>query len=344
MRRNRRFRLAPAATVGIAIATAGLAVMLSLTEASAFSRTHAAASAGAGASVTAPTVVAAAPALIVNRVPADQPTPAPAPTPNLTPTATPRAAPSAAQLGADLQGLASQSGAQVSVTLIELGPGAGPVTWSLNGGGQFTAASTYKLPLLMAEAQGIAAGSLKAADVVCYQALDWEDGWYEDYVDGSCYQRQVLATRVGQYSDNTAAHILVRELGGADALNAYARAHGAHASSFYEPNTTTSADLAALWADEAAGRAGGPAAQSWLYPLLTQTNYECGIPDGSAPNAVVVHKVGFINGVVNDAALVRSGATASYILVVCTDGPGGESGYALISSIAARVATYEASR
>ena len=338
MRRNRQFRLAPVATVGIAIATAGLAAMLSLTEASAFTRNHAA----AGASATTPTVVAAAPALIVNRVTADPPTPAPAAP--ATPTQAPRPAPSAAQLGADIQGLASQSGAQVSVTLIQLGPGAGPMTWSLNGGGQFTAASTYKLPLLMAEAQGIAAGSLKPADVVCYQALDWEDGWYEDYVDGSCYQRQVLATRVGQYSDNTAAHILVRELGGADALNAYARAHGAHASSFYEPNTTNSADLAALWADEAAGRAGGAVAQSWLYPLLTQTNYERGIPDGSAPSAVVVHKVGFINGVVNDAALVRSGATAPYILVVCTDGPGGESGYALISSIAARVATYEASR
>src|SRR5439155_16488960 len=122
-----------------------------------------------------------------------------------------------------------------------------------------------------------------------------EDGWYDDYSSGRCFTRQELARRVGQTSDNTAAHILVRYLGGSPALDAYVRAHGATASKFWIPNTTTAADLGRLWRDEAGGNAGGPAAQAWLYPLLTDTVFEDGIPAGLPGSEVVAHKVGEID-------------------------------------------------
>ena len=35
--------------------------------------------------------------------------------------------------------------------------------------------------------------------------------------------------------------------GGTSALNKYAQGHGAKESAFYDPNTTTSSDLARLW-------------------------------------------------------------------------------------------------
>lgn len=268
----------------------------------------------------------------------------PAPTPAPAPTPTPKPAPSTDALAADLTALASAAGAGLGVSLVQLGAGAGPISFTYNGDQQFTAASTYKLPILMYEAQGIASGALKPDDQLCFQDSDYEDGWFDDYAEGACFSRQELAVRTGRFSDNTAAHILADEFGGSDGVNAYAAAHGAVNSQLMDPNFTTPNDLAALWADEAAGKAGGTAAQAWLYPILTNTEYESGIPAGVLAGSTVVHKVGFIDGVVNDAALVRGGPTGDYILVVMTDGEGGDAGYQLIAEVSARIARFEASR
>lgn len=195
----------------------------------------------------------------------------------------------------------------------------------------------------MAEAQGIATGRLHTYDKLCYRSSDFEPGHFEDYDPGECFRRDVLAQRVGHWSDNTAAHILVRYLGGGTALNAYARSMGAKESQFYYPNTTTSSDLARLWASEARGAAGGRAAQSWLYPLLTKTAFETGIPAGT-PSAPVVHKIGDLGKNLHDAALVVNGRRGPYVLVICSDGLGVSAGWSLLARIAKRVWQYESAR
>ncbi|HEX6350625.1 MAG TPA: serine hydrolase [Candidatus Dormibacteraeota bacterium] len=247
-----------------------------------------------------------------------------------------------AGLKAGVAQLAAAAGADVSVSLIELA-GPAPVSWSYAGDRQFVAASTYKLPLLMAEAQLVAAGTARGSDRICYTDAMWEDGWYDDYTDGACYTRSELAMRIGQQSDNTAAHMLVADLGGAGALNRYAAQHGAQESFFYDPNTTTANDLARLWADEAAGRAGGPAAQQWLYPLLSHTAYEGGIPAGVQATATVVHKVGMLDAETNDAALVLNGPRGAYALAVLSDGPGGDAGFELVGQVSQLVWRFELS-
>jgi len=263
------------------------------------------------------------------------PTPTPIPTlvPTPTPTATPR---SFDQLQSQVQALLQSAGAEGGVSLIELG--AGGATWSLNGDESFVAASTYKLPLLMEEAQDVAAGTARPTDELCYEPGDWEDGWFSDYAPGTCFTRAELEHRIGMYSDNTAAHILVRVDGGGDALNAYARAHGASVSAFWDPNVTTSSDLARLWQSEATGRAGGSAAQRVLYPLLTNTAYEDGIPAGVPSGTAVVHKIGNLDGEVNDAGLVTSGPRGPYVLAVLTEG----GSWSLIAAVARAVAQFEA--
>jgi beta-lactamase class A len=245
-------------------------------------------------------------------------------------------------LTAAIEQVVAASGGAVGVTLVEV-EGLAPLVWSLNGAEVFTAASTYKLAALMMEAENIAAGRTDPNGLVCYQDSDYEDGWYVDYVDGACFTRQELAERAGLQSDNTAGHMLVRDLGGADALNAWAAATGAIDSVFFTDNTTTSNDLAALWAAEARGALGGPAAQAWLYPLLTGTATEAGIPAGVGQSAIA-HKTGALDLVENDAALVESGPNGAYVLIVMTDGVGGEGGWQLIASISSSVWSFEAAR
>jgi beta-lactamase class A len=264
--------------------------------------------------------------------------PLPSATPSLTTPvpATPTAAPASFdELESQVEGLLEAAGAMGSVSLIELGSSAR--SWSLNGDETFVAASTYKLPLLMEEAQQVTAGNLDPNEMLCYEPGDWEDGWYSDYAPGECYTRAELERRVGTYSDNTAAHILVRVDGGGDSLNAYARAHGASESEFWDPNLTTSADLARLWKNEAEGLAGGPAAQRYLYPLLTSTAYEDGIPAGMPAGTMVVHKIGNLDGEVNDAGLVVSGPHGPYVLAVLTEG----GSWSLIAEVARAVSGFE---
>lgn len=247
-----------------------------------------------------------------------------------------------AALTTSVQAAIDASGGSAGVTLIELGRTA-PVIWSLNGSAVFTAASTYKLAALMMEAQSVAAGKTDPNGYVCYQDDDYESGWFDDYADGVCFTRNELALRAGIYSDNTAGHMLVRDLGGADALNAWAAANGATQSVFFSNNTSTSDDLAALWVAETSGRLGGAAAQSWLYPLLIHTRTESGIPAGVGAGTTVVHKTGTVDDIVDDSALVENGPHGAYVVTVMTSGLG-DAGWQLISSISSDVWTFEESR
>jgi beta-lactamase class A len=245
-------------------------------------------------------------------------------------------------LAISIQQLIAVSGASAGVTVVELG-GTNPVTWAVNAGEVFTAASTYKLAALMLEAENIASGRVDPDGYVCFEDIDYEEGWFDDYVDGACFTRNDLAVRAGTYSDNTAGHMLVRDVGGAATLNAWAASVGATSSDFFDGNTTTPADLASLWAAEARGELGGAAAQAWLYPLLTNTRTESGVPAG-VRGATVVHKTGTIELVDNDAALVTSSPSGPYVLVVMTDGLGGDDGWQLIAGISDVVWQFEASR
>ncbi len=251
--------------------------------------------------------------------------------------------PSFDPLQASVVQLLQAAGATGGVTVTELG-GSDPRTWSYEGDQRFVAASTYKLPLLMQEAQNVSAGRWHSSDRLCYEDGDWEDGYYSDYQIGTCMSRGQLEQRVGRNSDNTAAHILIRYDGGGAALNAYARAHGAQESAFYAPNTTTPADLARLWVNEAGGKAGGHGAQQYLYPMLTHTSYETGVPAGVPGGTTVVHKIGYLGDVVNDAALVASGPQGGYVLAVCTQGLGGDPGWKLVADISHAVWQYETTR
>jgi beta-lactamase class A len=239
---------------------------------------------------------------------------------------------------AELQSVVSSTRARVGITVVDLSYSR-PRRTELNAGATFIAASTYKFVALMANAERIAAGSFKATDRLCYRRSQYEDGWFRDYKAGQCYSRQTLATRAGQYSDNTAGHMLVDSIGGGKALNAYAKSRGATHSAFYYPNQTTASDLASLWTAEAQGEAGGQVAQQWLYPILTQTAFERGVPAGVPSSARVVHKVGWIDSTVNDAALV-TGPNARYVVVITTDKLGGDPGWALVARLSAVVWKY----
>ena len=248
-------------------------------------------------------------------------------------------APGDGRLLDELRALASTGQARVSVVVVDLR--GQPRRVAVSPDAVYDAGSTYKLPVLMADAERIAAGRMKPTDRLCFRAGQAEPGWFDDYQAGDCFSRQTLAGRAGTYSDNTAGHMLVDDLGGAPALNSYARSRGAQSSAFFTPNKTTASDLAALWTTEALGQAGGQGAQRWLYPMLTKTEFEQGLPAGVPSSATVVHKVGAIGSTVVDAGLVTS-SKSRYVAVVAVDGLPGDPGWALVARLSALIWKYEA--
>src|SRR5207237_4908474 len=102
------------------------------------------------------------------------------------------------RLSAVLGLLARTTGGRVGISLQEL---SGPrrTSLSVNGGQSFVAASTYKLPLLMAEAQQIASGQARSSDLLCSAPGDAADGWFTDYRPGSRFTRDQPPVRHGRH-------------------------------------------------------------------------------------------------------------------------------------------------
>src|SRR5439155_868728 len=92
------------------------------------------------------------------------------------------------------------------------------------------------------EVQAAGPDKTSAGGSVCFQDADYEAGWYHDYEPGACFTRTELARRAGQMSDNTAGHMLVRDVGGPDVLNAWAASVGTKESVFFTNNTTSAND------------------------------------------------------------------------------------------------------
>jgi hypothetical protein len=58
----------------------------------------------------------------------------------------------------------------------------------------------------------------------------------------------------------------------------------------------------------------------------------------------VVHKIGILDSVVNDAALVQRGPRGAYVLAICTQGPGADAGWKLLADVSHAVWQFEAAR
>lgn len=282
--------------------------------------------------LTSPSPAGSAP--VGTSAPATTPAPAPAPA------AAPAVHPAWTPLDAAVGTIATSSGDSLGVAVIELG-GTSPQIWSYSGTKTFDAASTYKLVALMDEASLIAAGKRRATDQLCFDDSEYEDGWFDDYSNGQCYSLQEIAQRAATYSDNTAGHMLVADIGGPDALNGFAATYGAAKSSFFDGNTTDAEDLAVLLMAEAHGSMGGAAAQAWLYPLLTNTHFEDGLPAGVPAGISVVHKTGQLDSTYNDAGLVRGGKNGDYVVVALSDGP---ADWGLLAKVSTAVWQYEQNR
>ncbi len=253
---------------------------------------------------------------------------------------------------------AQTSGAIVRVVAYRLdGSGA---RISLRGDSLVHAASTMKVPVLIALAQRADRGALRLDDALLLQnqfASIVDGSAYSlnkaDDSDDSVYERvgqrvpiRWLATRMITHSSNLATNTLLTVVA-ADSVTALTRQLGAtrmivrrgveDGPAFRAGlnNSTTAADLAALLRAIGTNRAASKEACGWMRDVLFAQAFNSAIPAGLPKGTRVAHKTGDITRVEHDAALVYPERGAPYVLVVLTSGiENQDAARALIADIA----------
>ena len=216
---------------------------------------------------------------------------------------------------------------------------------ALRGDSIVHAASTMKVPVLIALAQRADRGLLRLDDAVLLQntfASIVDGSPYTlsqtDDSDDSVYERvgervpiRWLATRMITHSSNLATNTLLTVVA-ADSVTALTRTLGATRMLVRRGvednpafraglnNTTTASDLAALLVAIATNRAASKESCAWMRDVLFAQAFNSAIPAGLPRGTRVAHKTGDITRVEHDAALVYPERGAPYVLVVLTSG------------------------
>ena len=165
-------------------------------------------------------------------------------------------------------------------------------------------ASTYKLFVAYSTLKRIESG-----------VWHWSDSATEDNDIAGCFDNMIV------WSDNYCTETLMEKIGYRVATD---EAHeiGCYDTAFISDDgyaKTSSADLSSLLARLQTGQIlTQQSSRDRLIDAMMRNTYREGIPAGVG-GSVVADKVGFINGVLNDAAIVYS-PTGIYVLVIMTDG------------------------
>lgn len=250
--------------------------------------------------------------------------------------------PPASPLASRLEPYFHRQGVTIAVAYRNLGTGAAFVrleTESLH------AASTMKVPVMMALFQAVDSGEMRLSDPIPVRnefesivdgskyALDpKEDGDAELYEAlGQTRPLEDLIRRMIVRSSNLATNLLIEKIGASRAndvmrnLGAYQIRvlRGVEDDKAYRAglnNKVTAKDLAIALTALAKGETFTPASNAKMIEILKAQEFNEKIPAYLPKGTPIAHKTGDITGIHHDAAIVYPPGEAPYVLVVLTDG------------------------
>lgn len=233
-------------------------------------------------------------------------------------------------------------GVTIAVAYQNLGTGAG---YARNETESFHAASTMKVPVMMALFQAIDAGEMRLDQPIPVRnqfpslvdgspfSLDpKEDGDPDLYqAVGSARPLEELIRRMIARSSNLATNLLIEKIGASRAndvmrsLGAYRirLLRGVEDDKAYRAglnNTVTAEDLAVALSALAQGTTFTAASSAKMVEILKGQEFNEKIPALLPPGTPVAHKTGDITGIHHDAAIVYPPGESPYVLVVLTAG------------------------
>src|ERR687885_1158732 len=183
----------------------------------------------------------------------------------------------------------------------------------IRGDRAFPAASTIKLPILVAYYQALEEGkaSLDETLVMRRDLITGGSGDMQDERAGPKFStRQTLAKMI-TISDNTATNMIVDRLGGIAKVNQRFRSWGLKdtlmrnwLADLSGTNTTSSKDMVQLLALLENGKPVAPSSREQILDLLRRTTIKTLLPAGLGPGADIADKTGDIGFLIGDAGMI----------------------------------------
>jgi beta-lactamase class A len=201
------------------------------------------------------------------------------------------------------------------------------------------AASTIKLPILIALFQDVDAGKVQLAEnlTIDQQSIAGGSGDLQSRKPGTKVSILVAATKMMTISDNTATNLLIDRLGGKAALNQRFRNWGLKVTTINQPlpdlagtNITTAGELsrsilAIVGGKPAPGENRGKIVSDisrlQILSMMSKTTRNTMLPKGLGAGAKIAHKTGDIGTLVADVGSIELPSGKHYIAAVLVKRP-----------------------
>lgn len=183
----------------------------------------------------------------------------------------------------------------------------------VNANNTFSAASTIKVPILIALFQDVDAGKIRLDEPLTMQAeyVAGGSGDMQDQPVGTEYTVLETARKMITISDNTATNMLIARLGGQNALNQRFQSWGLSSTQIQNflpdtqgTNTTSPKDLVYLMAMVEKGGLLSLRSRDRVLDIMQATENNSLLPQGLGKDATIAHKTGNIGSVLADTGIV----------------------------------------
>lgn len=183
----------------------------------------------------------------------------------------------------------------------------------MNGGATFSAASTIKVPILIAFLQDVDAGKIRLDEqlVLRKELIGGGSGDMQYQPPGTKYSALETATKMITISDNTATNLIIARLGGLNNLNRRFQSWGLVVTRLNNllpdlegTNTTTPKELASLVARVSQGELLSLRSRDRMLDIMRRTENNSQLPQGLGPGSIIAHKTGDIGSVIGDVGLI----------------------------------------
>lgn len=194
----------------------------------------------------------------------------------------------------------------------------------------FSAASTIKVPILVAFFQDVDAGKIRLDEILTLdqKAKTSGSGMLQYRPLGTKLSALETATLMIIISDNTATNMLVNRLGGMESLNARFREWGLTQTAIHNilpdlegTNTTSPKDLATLMVQVHQGHLISMKSRDRMLEIMQKTKNRSLLPSGLGKDALIAHKTGDIGTSLGDVGLVDLPNGKRYALSVIVKRP-----------------------
>lgn len=200
----------------------------------------------------------------------------------------------------------------------------------IKGDRVFPAASTIKLPILIAFYQDVDAGkvSLNETLVMKSDLVASGSGTMQDEPDGTRFSIRETVDKMITISDNTATNMIIERLGGIAKLNERFRSWGLTDTiirnwlgDFQGTNTTSSLDMVKLLSMLSRDKLVSESSREQALELLRHTTTRTLLPSGLGAGAVIADKTGDIGFVVGDAGIIDMPNGKRYLAAIFVKRP-----------------------